>query len=179
MSIRESVKKAKEAFDKYAGMDYPELPPDHASEMQVKLARWQTKNFGVGSLVDCVLGVSEEAGELAHALLKHRQRIRGMANKEAFREAAADAIADIAIYSIQVCTLLRIDYYELVFGRHGVANTVMRRDWTDGSMETEVCAKCKGELGLMHYSDIPSIGNLCLPCWSTWQGKGTFREVQQ
>lgn len=117
---------ARNAFDQYAGMGAGELPADRWSALQVELFRWQTKNFGGANLEHITLGVCEEAGELSHAVLKHAQRIRGMAAPEEFRAAAGDAIADTVIYLIQAATVLRLDFGTLV---ELTASEVMKREW--------------------------------------------------
>jgi hypothetical protein len=53
---------------------------------------------------DLRLGVIEEVGELSHAILKNRQGIRGMKEGPAFIAARDDAIGDILVYYIQLCT---------------------------------------------------------------------------
>lgn len=121
-----AIKDARESFAAYAGMDAPELPGEEMSALQVKLARWQSRNFGGARLEQVALGVAEEAGELCHSILKHSQGIRGMEGTDALREKAGDAIADCAIYLIQAATLLRLDFSELVLN---VAADVMERDW--------------------------------------------------
>jgi NTP pyrophosphatase (non-canonical NTP hydrolase) len=133
--MSDEIKLAREAFDLYAAMDAPRVPSDSLgegdvilalSDLQVRLARWQVRNFGIASDLQIALGVAEEAGELAHATLKRSQMIRGMEDLEAYRAAAGDAIADIVIYAIQMSTNLRLDFGTLV---EQVAERVLRRDW--------------------------------------------------
>lgn len=121
-----ALAKATAAFNEYAGMDAPHVPTDPFSALQVRMARWQARNFGYQPIEREVLGVSEEAGELAHAVLKGLQGIRGMDDREAYRAKAADALADIAIYSMQVATSLRIDYGTII---QATAEKVLERDW--------------------------------------------------
>jgi NTP pyrophosphatase (non-canonical NTP hydrolase) len=108
-------------------MDAPVLPDDPQSCLQVQLTRWQAKNFGGANAFQMLAGVVEEVGELAHALLKHDQKIRGYDDDVKYREAAGDAIADAVVYLQQLCTLLRLDFGTLV---SGTAYEVMKRDWT-------------------------------------------------
>ena len=122
------TEKARAAFSAYAGMDAPELPDDPQSSLQVQLCRWQSRNFGVSSLLQQLAGVTEEVGELAHAVLKHDQKIRGFEDETKFREAAGDAIADATVYLNQLSTLLRLDFGTLV---HETAGEVMQRNWKD------------------------------------------------
>ena len=98
----------------------------YSGMLQEKLAAWQGRNFGAATVEQMALGVSEEAGELSHAVLKHIQKIRGMEDMDAFREAAGDAIADCTIYLMQIATILRLDYLTLV---QETARKVMERDW--------------------------------------------------
>jgi len=97
-------------------------------KLQRRLAGWQRVNFGRPALWQLLLGVGEECGELYHAALKASQNIRGM-DAERCKEAIADALADIAIYSMQVATAVGIDYEATVAS---VAEQVMRRDWRQG-----------------------------------------------
>jgi NTP pyrophosphatase (non-canonical NTP hydrolase) len=120
------VQAAKDKFDEYAAMDAPDLPVGSWSALQVQLARWQTKNFGHVPLEQKTLGVCEEAGELAHAVLKGIQGIRGLDARDQFLTEAGDAIADCTVYLMQVCTSLRLDFGTLLFG---IATHVMERDW--------------------------------------------------
>ena len=88
--------------------------------LQRKLLEWQLENFKAGSewpasLHLFALGVAEEAGELAHAVLKRAQYIRGMQDEAAFLEAAGDAIADCAIFCIQACSALGLDFSTLLY----------------------------------------------------------------
>lgn len=154
MSVMTPVQKSREAFNQYAAMDAPELPENPVSALQVRLYRWQQRNFGIAGAEQLALGINEEVGELAeaiesaleplesvilflrikraagkicHAVLKNSQKIRGMADPEKFREVAGDAIADVAVFEIQLCTVLRLDYWTLL--TH-TANKVMERDFT-------------------------------------------------
>jgi NTP pyrophosphatase (non-canonical NTP hydrolase) len=117
---------ARECFAFYAGADAPNVPLEHMAATQVLLARWQARNFGGGTAEQLALGVCEEAGELAHAVLKASQGIRGQQDPEAHREAVGDAIADCAIYLAQMATLYRLDFAVLF---EATAHEVMKRDW--------------------------------------------------
>lgn len=119
------VDKARAAFEKYAGSGQT---PDAMSSLQCKLSAWQNRNFPGGNIRDLALGAGEEIGELFHAILKHSQRIRSMQDPATFNDAAGDAIADTTIFLMQICTVLRLDFRTLV---HGVAEQVLRRDWTN------------------------------------------------
>ncbi len=127
--MNRAVARAKAVFSKYAGIDSPKLPEDdviNMSALQVELFRWQQKNFNGSTLEHCCMGAAEEVGELCHAVLKHRQGIRGMDDKDAFKNAAGDAIADTAVFLIQAATILRLDFGELLAE---TASKVMERNW--------------------------------------------------
>lgn len=121
-----TIQFAREVFNSYCAMDAPETPDDMSSALQVRLFRWQTRNFGGANLFQLLAGATEEIGELAHAVLKNSQKIRGLEDQEKFRESAGDAIADCMVYLIQICTHLRLDWYTLL---HETANKVMERNW--------------------------------------------------
>jgi hypothetical protein len=91
---------ARARFDATAGLDHPDLPEDPAEALQTRLYRWQIRSYGVPDRRDIALGVVEELGELAEAAGDHASE--------------ADAVADTAIYAIQLCTLLRLDAASLM-----------------------------------------------------------------
>jgi NTP pyrophosphatase (non-canonical NTP hydrolase) len=72
-----------------------------------------------------VLGVAEEAGELAHAILKRKQGIRGDSAYHVGQ--AADAVGDIIIYLAGVCTSLDLDMQTCV---DEAWREVAERDWS-------------------------------------------------
>lgn len=114
---------AREVFESATRPDL--LRPLTALE-QSKLARWEREQFGDQPLESVVLGAVEELGELCHAMLKHKQNIRGMGSEVAFLEAAGDAIADCTIFLMQAATKLRLDFTTVVC--HTVSD-VIKRDW--------------------------------------------------
>ena len=153
---------ARAAFDKYAAMDAPHLPDDPWSALQVKLTRWQTRNFGIQPAERNALGIAEELGEmsesildtviynlglvsgfavtagrLAHTVLKNAQKIRGMDDMEKARHNIADGVADLMVFSMQLCTCFRLDMGTLF---KLTAEKVLERDWTkkpqDGGQPT-------------------------------------------
>lgn len=71
------------------------------NDLIVDRRRWMDHNFpGDTNPLNSVLGMIEEAGELAHAHLKEKQNIRG--TPEEHQKAAKDAVADFTIYSLGV-----------------------------------------------------------------------------
>ncbi len=111
---------------------------------QKKLSEWQKKNFTKGETGNCdacpfrmLAGMTEELGELAHAILKHAQGIRGM-TEEKMKKEAGDAFGDINVYGCQLLTQLGLNAEEEVTK---AADEVLKRDWkkdkTTGG--TEAC----------------------------------------
>lgn len=99
------------------------------TELQAEVAKWSLANFGHAPAWHPLLGIGEEVGELNHAFLKAAQGIRGTA--EEHRQAAADAVGDIAIYLADFCHRYGLDMSECV----AVAwNTVKNRDWSKRPM---------------------------------------------
>jgi NTP pyrophosphatase (non-canonical NTP hydrolase) len=75
---------------------------------QKEFAEWQKKNFGGGELSDMIHGMSEEVGEMAHAYLKGKQRIRNYTPEKA-RDEMADSFADCMVFGIQAMIALGLD----------------------------------------------------------------------
>jgi NTP pyrophosphatase (non-canonical NTP hydrolase) len=72
------------------------------------------------------LGVCEEAGELAHAVLKMEQGIRGTRDEHLME--AADAVGDIVIYLAGLSTSLGLDLERCVKSAWA---QVAQRNWKD------------------------------------------------
>ena len=87
-------------------------PPMPELTLQQRLYNWQVCNFGEPVLRHLAWGVFEEVGELMHCGLKREQGIRGFDDGAHFREHAGDAIADAAIYCLQILSALGCDGYE-------------------------------------------------------------------
>ena len=77
--------------------------------VQVESQKWRTHSFPPEDrTVELqALGVCEEAGELAHAVLKRRQGIRGT-EAEHIGE-IRDAVGDIIIYLCGLCSSIGLD----------------------------------------------------------------------
>ena len=104
-------------------MDWQKLQSDHLE--------WATKNFPKADPAQVVLGVCEEAGELAHAQLKLMQGIRG--DKLCHQLEMRDAIADIVLYLLHLCDFQGWDFERVV---NSTWQIVKQRNWvlfpTDG-----------------------------------------------
>lgn len=141
-----AYKAARRSFDQYAGMDAPLLPADPLSALQVELSRWETGQFGFQPREKPALGMSEELGEMfealshvfgfgkaigrvSHIVLKTSQGIRGFDDPEYARQQVADAIADVFIFGINLCTHFRIDAGTLLFT---TSQEVLARNWKLG-----------------------------------------------
>lgn len=94
------------------------------SELQREHRAWIERNFPNQTLEDVVLGVCEEAGELAHHLLKMKQGIRGSVEEHA--AGIGDSIADLIIFGASIADFLGVDYGELV---QSTWAKVSERDW--------------------------------------------------
>ena len=79
------------------------------AELQGEIRKWREHNFQNATSVQQFLGVVEEVGELAHAMLKEMQGIREGAHMNGHRasteESQMDAVGDIAIFLINFCTM--------------------------------------------------------------------------
>lgn len=100
---------------------------------QKELAAWQKKNFTKGETGNCdtcpflmFAGMTEELGELAHAILKYKQGIRGM-TEEKMKKEAGDAFGDINVYGCQLLTQIGLDADEETTK---AADEILKRDWT-------------------------------------------------
>jgi len=113
---------------------------------QQELANWQTKNFTKGETGTCdscifrlLAGMTEELGELSHAILKHKQGIRGI-TEEQMKQQVGDAFGDVIVYGTQLLSILGIDAEEAV---SQAIDGVLQRDWTKDKVTggTESCHK--------------------------------------
>lgn len=142
---------ARAAFETWCAMGDGGLPPNPISALQLRLHRWQENNFPGSNAIEQGLGVVEEVGELAetmlgeiapflqlagmaakaghiaHVLLKRKQKIRGYTEDEKFRSEIADAIADITVFSMSLCTCIKVDFGALLF--ETVERIVIKRDF--------------------------------------------------
>lgn len=97
--------------------DFKKLQREHLA--------WEQRNFGAGRAVHrSFFGIAEEVGELAHALLKGEQGIRGTSAEHA--TAAKDAIGDIILYLSSLASISGWDLQTIV---EQTWAQVSRRDW--------------------------------------------------
>ena len=93
------------------------------SDIQTEQLLWSERNFGNHPAWHPLLGIQEEAGELAHAFLKRTQGIRKNQDHDA---AIRDAVGDIVIYLMDFCSCEGIDLQEAI---EGAWDTVRKRNW--------------------------------------------------
>lgn len=94
------------------------------AELQHELQPWQEHNFPGRDAWEPLVGVMEEAGELAHAHLKKHQGIRGTAQE--LDIAAEDAVGDIIVYLADFCNARGFD---LQYCLNAAWRQVRQRDW--------------------------------------------------
>lgn len=68
---------------------------------QASVGKWALSNFESRDWHHPLMGLSEELGELNHALLKQEQKIRG--SYEEHEAQAIDAVGDIMIFLADLC----------------------------------------------------------------------------
>ena len=95
---------------------------------QKELSDWADLNFGDlrADTMECIVGMIEELGELAHVVLKRKQRIREAADGGDFKLEIGDAFADVVIFGIQAMTCEGIDAEAVI---KKTINTVLQRDF--------------------------------------------------
>ena len=96
-------------------------------ELQDKTQLWREHSFPPEhrTAVMQALGGAEEAGELAHAILKMEQGIRGDKIKHVGE--VADSVGDIIIYLAGICSSLDLDLQTCV---EAAWAEVSKRDWS-------------------------------------------------
>jgi NTP pyrophosphatase (non-canonical NTP hydrolase) len=97
--------------------------------MQLRIAQshvgnWSKLNFPDNTPLDPFIGIVEEVGELAHALLKQKQKIRQTDTN--FQGQVEDALGDILIYMLDFAERNGID---LEYCLAHTWNEVSKRDW--------------------------------------------------
>lgn len=78
--------------------------PNDLAYLQIEHEEWTRRNFPHQTSEEVLIGIVEEVGELAHAVLKHNQELLTDAE---YRDLAKDAIGDIALFLIGYCGIER------------------------------------------------------------------------
>jgi NTP pyrophosphatase (non-canonical NTP hydrolase) len=105
---------------------------DALNILQKRLKEWQEENFKPEDITTewMALGALEELGEMAHILVKAKQKIRerqaGL-DKKALED-IADGVCDCVIYLMQLCSHLNIQFGKALFD---TADEVLKRNWKD------------------------------------------------
>lgn len=94
------------------------------STLQSRLQLWRERNFPGTDAEQQLLGVVEEVGELAHAVLKRKQGIRGTTDDH--EAAIIDAVGDIQIFLAGFCSY---EGFNMQHAYEVTASQVMQRDW--------------------------------------------------
>jgi NTP pyrophosphatase (non-canonical NTP hydrolase) len=108
-------------------------------KMQDEIIEWSHRNFGdvpnsqIPIRISSFLGMVEEVGEIAHAILKKSQGIRG--TDEEHDEAISDGIADLLVYTLDFCGRTDRNSEELLTK---VWAKVKQRDWTKNKKDGSV-----------------------------------------
>jgi NTP pyrophosphatase (non-canonical NTP hydrolase) len=115
--------------------------------IQEEHTKWSMDNFDEQDVFKMLAGVMEELGELAHALLKQSQGIRG--SYQEHEEAGKDAVGDIVIFIIAVCMIKSWDLTTII--QDVWTKVVKKRNWKENKedglvlLNTEYrwqCQKC-------------------------------------
>lgn len=111
-----------------------ELAAKWMDTIQTEHAEWSIRNFGEHEWFVPMTGVTEEVGELAHALLKQFQGIRGTHAEHELN--AQDAIGDIIIYIMDLCNVKGWNLSKII--QDTWTNVVRKRDWKANAGNGEV-----------------------------------------
>lgn len=112
----------KEVVHPLAGLPFP--PLFMLRDLQCEMGMWQKYNFPNRGPEDPFYGLVEEVGELAHALLKRKQGIRG--TYEEHTEKAKDAIGDWLVFCADFCNAQGWDLQQIL---EDTWREVRDRDW--------------------------------------------------
>lgn len=144
ISSTEFISKCNDICDKFLKTSQIEITNTNAltfKQLQEEHKTWGAYNFDYQwpdreQAWKPVFGVMEELGELAHAILKQTQGIRGSFQENEIK--AQDAIGDITVFLASVCSAMGWDFQELV---EKTWNEVKVRDYkknkNGGKVESE------------------------------------------
>ena len=143
-------------------------------ELAVEIKTWADRNFDHH---DPALGVIEEIGELAHAVLKRNQKIRQSKPAEEMQTDIIDAVGDITIYLLHWCAIHAIvphtlgKIYNIRKEREVIAH-LANRAGTLVNRRSEDCEQIVGEmLGLLRgfarvFFDKELLDDIVVPTWA-------------
>lgn len=108
------------------------------NELQYVLSLWQKANFEEDECTAewMIVGATEELGEASHVLLKSRQKIREypFGFDEKAKADLEDAVGDICVYLMQLCTKTGISFGDALFN---VSRKVLERNWVENRKDGE------------------------------------------
>ena len=127
-----------------------ELKARSLSTLQMRVAEWRKAAYPDTAAIELqALGVAEESGELAHAVLKFKQGIRGYDFTKTHDE-VGDAIGDIIIYAMGVADHLDISVEEALYK---TVEHVINRNITQGSNTGQARIEFVGNDPMPHVYD--------------------------
>lgn len=94
-------------------------------QLESELGEWADENFPGQPAEWCLMGATEELGELNHSELKQLQGIR-LDEDDVGEEATKDAVGDVVIYLIDFCNRKGIDFTDSL---KMASEEVLDRDW--------------------------------------------------
>jgi len=94
--------------------------------LQARLKNWEQEQMTSSTLIT-TLGIVGEIGELAHAVVKYQQGVRGITGKK-LREIAEDALVDALIFILATATHLDIDLQDAL---NKISEKVLARNWRE------------------------------------------------
>jgi NTP pyrophosphatase (non-canonical NTP hydrolase) len=102
------------------------------TQIQSEHSAWLARNFPDQTPLDGFLGIVEEVGELSHAILKHKQGIRGYAHADPdkYSEQLEDALGDLFIFMCSFCNSNHLELETIIMRVWG---KVRDRDWLNDS----------------------------------------------
>lgn len=92
-------------------------------QLQKDIAKWHDHNFGDTDQTWRALIICEEAGELAHVILKQAQGIRPETSSD---EHLRDAIGDIGVALMALCASRQWSFSDIL---SEVSTKVLKREW--------------------------------------------------
>lgn len=95
------------------------------NDIQDNLEIWLYKNFQETSCEDQILVLMEEVGELCHAVIKTKQKIRGYDEVNSIHE-IKDSVGDIFISLCNFCNARGLNITDCIYLAY---NNVINRDW--------------------------------------------------
>ena len=102
-------------------------PTKRIYRYQFEISEWSKQNF-TQDPIDPLLGITEEVGELNHAVLKQRQGIRKGVDPVVSKALIEDALGDIFIY---MCDFAQRNNIDLEFAIRDTWEKVSKRNWVE------------------------------------------------